>query len=139
MPSEPFDPIRRSIATLTDVRIAVVDEVRGQVALRRVLASNGASVITASSYEEAVGSLELRECDVLIASLELPGASIRALERMVRSLQRTRACVALTTRGDGGGLEAAWRAGFRMCVRTPCAPELVANAAAIVGGFSLRR
>jgi DNA-binding NarL/FixJ family response regulator len=139
MQSEPpaFVPFTRRVPIhprLVDLRIALIDDEHGLRTHRPALDRAGALVATAGSYDEAMRSEIIRACDVLIANLELPGASLHDLIRLVGGLERPRACIALTRRGDGAGLDDAWRAGFRMCVRTPCDPDVLASAAAVLRG-----
>jgi DNA-binding NarL/FixJ family response regulator len=141
MHSDPFEPgtfvrPRLRAPSLTDLRVTLVDDALGLETFCEVLRATGAMLLTASSYAEAIASAAIRSSDVLIANVELPGACVRELERMVGSVESPRACIALTRRGDGTGLDDAWRAGFRMCVRTPCDPHLLASATAVLGGFS---
>ncbi len=120
--------------SLIDLRIALIDGGGQRSAYRAPLEVAGALVMTASSVEEAIASSDIRGCDVLIADLELPGTTGDGLARMVHGVGRPRACIGLTRRADGAGLDEAWRAGFRMCVRAPCDPGLLANAAAVLRG-----
>jgi signal transduction histidine kinase len=126
---------------LDGARILIVDdEADARELFASILESSGASVITASSAEEAMDALRATRIDVLVSDIEMPGEDGYSL------LQRATAerngghlvAIAVTAYARTADRRRALDAGFKSHLAKPVEPaELVATIASVVSGASL--
>ena len=124
---------------LSGIKVLVVDDqADARDVIRRVLAECDASVLTASTADEALMVVEEQRPDVLVSDIGMPDVDGYDLLRRVRMLGHARGgrlpAIALTAFARSEDRTRALRAGFLAHVSKPVEPaELVATVASVVG------
>jgi signal transduction histidine kinase/CheY-like chemotaxis protein len=135
----PILTLAEAEAPLTSVSVLVVDDDPGSLEVVAAhLAQSGATVVTASSADEAIERMQAQHVDVLLSDIGMPGEDGYSLMRRVRALgSLENACipaVALTALGTEDARRHALDAGFQIHLVKPVDPHsLVATVAALKG------
>jgi signal transduction histidine kinase/ActR/RegA family two-component response regulator len=124
---------------LAGITVLVVDdEADARELVARILAECGAEVLTASSAQEALATIERSRPHVLVSDIGMPAVDGYQLLRLVRELGLARGggvpAVALTAFARSEDRTRALRAGYLVHVAKPVEPtELVATVGSVVG------
>ena len=147
-PSEPPPPTREPVdlrlledtrARIAGVKILAVDDEPDALSMiRRLLEDCRASVLTASSAEDALPLVESERPDVVISDIGMPGQDGYSLIRRIRQLGAARGgsvpAVALTAYARAEDRVKAILAGFQQHVAKPVEPaELITVVATLAG------
>jgi CheY-like chemotaxis protein/two-component sensor histidine kinase len=127
------------VPSIDGVRVLVVDdELSARQIVTAILTRGGADVQVAASAEEAMQSIEIRQPDVLVADIEMPGEDGYSLIRRVRRLDAASGgqipAVALTAYARVQDRLRALSAGYQIHVPKPVEPvELLTVVASLTG------
>jgi CheY-like chemotaxis protein len=118
--------------------LVVDDQADARDLIRRVLEDSAATVLTASTADEALHLIERRRPHVLVTDIGMPDVDGYELLKRVRALGITRGgrlpAIALTAFARSEDRTKALRAGFMVHVAKPVDPsELVATVASVAG------
>jgi CheY-like chemotaxis protein len=128
LPLRTMRPRGFDVPDLRGLRILTVeDEVELQVEQRLRLESYGAHVGTARSCREARASLTGGDFHLLVTDLGLPDGTGYELARFALGLRAPPTCIALSGRGSQDEVDQARRVGFRLHLRKPCDPGVLAR------------
>jgi signal transduction histidine kinase/ActR/RegA family two-component response regulator len=131
----------RTGARLDGARILIVDdEADARELFASILEGSGASVITASSAEEAMDALRATRIDVLVSDIEMPGEDGYSLLQRANAERNSNPLVAIavTAYARTADRRRALEAGFKSHLAKPVEPaELVAAIAALVSNASI--
>jgi signal transduction histidine kinase/CheY-like chemotaxis protein len=124
--------------------LALDDDEDARELVHRVLASSGATVLTAADAAEALSLLERERPDVLVTDIGMPGVDGYELIRQVRARPRERGghtpAIALTAFARPEDRTRVLRAGYAVHVAKPVdAAELVATVASVARRFGESR
>ncbi|HET7130966.1 MAG TPA: ATP-binding protein [Gammaproteobacteria bacterium] len=124
--------VETAVADLHGMKILVVDdEPDARSLLQRLFRNCNASVVAASSADEAVEALLRDAPDVLISDIGMPGADGYVLIRRVRSLGGAKGevpAIALTAYAHSEDKAKALRAGFQSHLSKPIEPKELISA-----------
>jgi CheY-like chemotaxis protein len=133
------DPV---VADLRGMKILVVDdEPDARSLLQRLFRNCNASVVAASSADEALEALLRDAPDVLISDIGMPGADGYVLIRRVRSLEGTKGAVpaiALTAYAHSEDKAKALQSGFQSHLAKPIEPKELISAVESLAALSRR-
>jgi signal transduction histidine kinase len=126
----------RSGARLDGARILIVDdEADARELFASIVEASGASVITASSAEEAMDALRATRIDVLVSDIEMPGEDGYSLLQRARDERNGNPLIAIavTAYARTADRRRALDAGFKSHLAKPVEPaELVSAIAAVL-------
>ena len=108
--------------------LIVEDEADSRELIELLLASEGATVRSAASAEQALALLDSVEPDVVLSDIGMPGRDGYWLAGEVRARRPDIAAIALTAFSGHDDIERAFSAGFDHHVAKPVDPELLVNA-----------
>jgi PAS domain S-box-containing protein len=142
-PVRALDVVAEDCDRLDGLRVLVVDDDEDARELaRRLLESCKAEVLTAGSTEEALGTLQGGDFDVLVSDIGMPGEDGYALMQRVRSLPPESngdiPAMALTAYARGEDRVKAMRAGFHIHAAKPVDPAELIAAVANLGRLRAR-
>jgi CheY-like chemotaxis protein/nitrogen-specific signal transduction histidine kinase len=114
---------------LADLCVLIVeDEADSRELIELLLASEGATVRSAASAEQALALLDSVAPDVVLSDIGMPGRDGYWLAGEVRARRPDIAAIALTAFSGHDDIERAFSAGFDHHVAKPVDPELLVNA-----------
>jgi PAS domain S-box-containing protein len=133
------DPVEAmEVPRLDNVRVLVVDdETDGRGLIARILEDRGASVVCASSAQEALEALAHEHFDLLLSDVGMPDMDGLELIRRVRGLDKARGgpipAIAITAYARAEDRQRSLLAGFHMHLSKPIeARELIASIAGLI-------
>jgi CheY-like chemotaxis protein len=121
----------QSARSLTGYQVLVVeDDADSRNAIRLTLEASGASVATAASASEALASLTVRPCDVVVSDLAMPDQSGFWLIAKIRQLFPRRHVPVIAVTGHPFPADGVLRAGFDDVMQKPPDPDALCAAVA---------
>ncbi len=114
---------------LADLCVLIVeDEADSRELIELLLASEGATVRSAASADQALALLDAVAPDIILSDIGMPGRDGYWLAGQVRARRPDIAAIALTAFSGHDDIERAFSAGFDQHVAKPVDPELLVNA-----------
>jgi K+-sensing histidine kinase KdpD/CheY-like chemotaxis protein len=123
------------LPVLKDVRVLIVDdEPDAQEVMSSALETCGATVLSASSADDALATLEHVDIDLLLSDIAMPGQDGYELIKRIRAMPAARLATmpaaAVTAHARDDERERALAAGFHMYLTKPVHPATLARAVA---------